>query len=285
MLYFQGLVFDENGKERDICVDIIPPLPIMKNNYWCGKEFLIDSIIDLYQTHDTYGIVLIGGDEVIMYNFSGSRASQIDHLTIYRQKNHKMGGQSAQRFDRIHDNQVDEYVKKISERINTNYIDRSNSSCKVKRIIVSGVGDIKDRVLRNGWLDKIIVSKLTRLLTLSKLSIVKVIDELPSLIKETNTEDDSKFLEEIDNYIQKDDNTIVYGDKEIEEAIVDSKLKEIYVHESILVKIKDKVEICGCNIKILKSYNERCVKFLENYGGMFGILWFSSGRTEFDLIE
>ncbi len=282
LLSFLDLVFDSDGKEKDICVDIIPPLPIMRNDYWCGKKFLTDSIIDLYKTHDNYGIVLIGGDEVLMYNFSGSRYNQIDKITICRQKNHKMGGQSAQRFDRIHDNQVNEYVKKISERINLNYIDRSNGSSIVKRLIIAGVGDVKDRVIRDGWLDKIILSILTKVITLSQLSIIKVLDKLPDLIKQSVSEDDSKILDTINNDLHNGNNEIVYGLEEIKESIRNCKLKELVVHVSIENSensidpgMLDIARETGCRVYILNSYSEKCISFINNYGGIIGRLWFN----------
>lgn len=273
LLFSLDRVFDEDGSVKDLCIDIAPPLPILRNDYWCGKEFLTESISKLFNSHVSFGIVLIGGEEVLMYNLCGSKCNQIDKITIHRLKNHKMGGQSAQRFNRIHDNQENEYIKKISERINSNYINRDNGSSKVKKLIIAGVGDIKDRVLRDGWLDKIISQMCTKPITLSQLSLNKVLEKLPEIISQSERNDDENVLNELDNDVTNNPDLVIYGEKEILEAMENSNLKLLIIHSSLKEKFKGDLTTI-VNVIILTSMTDRCTRFINDYGGVIGKLWY-----------
>lgn len=112
-----------SSESKFILEEFSPPLPIKKSLYRCDKIFHIDHILDLYQDQSKWGLIILSGEETSFYTCSVTQkdsSNEItqtilsDQFTIHRLKSHKKGGQSAQRFNRIHDNQVAEYIKKIT---------------------------------------------------------------------------------------------------------------------------------------------------------------------------
>ena len=58
-------------------------------------------------------------------------------------------GQSARRFERLRDNELNEYYRRVAEHAHTVFIDQFN----VKGLIVAGPGPTKENFLKEEYLD------------------------------------------------------------------------------------------------------------------------------------
>lgn len=120
VLYMRDGIFDEKKKDVFISEAIVPPQPIHKNLYLCGKYFLVEPIEQLFQSYDDYGIILVSGEITEYYLVNNVNYTLVDKISIARQKKQKKGGQSSQRFQRIRLNQINEYLNLICEKIEKN---------------------------------------------------------------------------------------------------------------------------------------------------------------------
>jgi peptide chain release factor subunit 1 len=270
----QGRVFDvDQTKEKFICELLIPPLPIKRNVYRCDRRFYTEFLIDLFEDYQKFGLIMISGEETQFFNITGTSCILIDRFTLHRQKSMKAGGQSAQRFNRIQQNQVDEYVKKICERIRLNFL--SNGLSNNKGVIVTGVGDVKDRLLTSDFLPDV---KIIKTLTLSKIDLNIVLESCNDLLFQGDAQEEQKVLEKITNMFHTDINKLVYGFEVLRKDIEEGKVKEIIFHIKVekefgLEWIK-KVEDLGGKTTRLKTLNKNNLELIQSYGGVLGIRWY-----------
>jgi peptide subunit release factor 1 (eRF1) len=218
------IVFDADEKEKFICELIVPPLPIKRNAYRCDNKFHTDFIANLFEDHQKYGIVMIEGEEAQFYTVKGTSCIMIDHFTLHRQKSMKAGGQSAARFNRIQKSQVAEYVKKICDRITTNFF--TDGQPNNKGLIIAGVGGVKDDLLLSSFLPQI---KILSKLTLSKMDIHIVLESSNDLLFEGDVNEEVKILSSMMDLFQNNILKLVYGFDILNKEIEECKIKELVI--------------------------------------------------------
>jgi peptide chain release factor subunit 1 len=97
----------------------------------------------------TIGILAIDTQEAGLGILTGDRWEVIDTLTSGVAGKHRQGGQSARRFERLRDNELNDYYHRIAEHSQKVFIDQYN----VKGIIVGGPGPTKENFLKEEYLD------------------------------------------------------------------------------------------------------------------------------------
>src|SRR5207244_7125739 len=97
---------------------------------------------------DVYGLVVIDWSEATLGLLRGKRIEVIKNLQSQVPSKHRMGGQSARRFERGHDIAVHEWYKKIGDLMTEAYLNRPD----LKGIIVGGRGYSKEEYVTGDYL-------------------------------------------------------------------------------------------------------------------------------------
>src|ERR687888_1281573 len=137
------------GTEKIELYSIIPPKPVEINLYRCDDHFWTDHLKDMMKDDKVIGILAIDTQEAGLGILSGDRWEVIDTLTSGVAGKHRQGGQSARRFERLRDNELNEFYHRIGEHSQKVFIDQFN----VKGIIVGGPGPTKENFLKEEYLD------------------------------------------------------------------------------------------------------------------------------------
>jgi len=140
ILIFAGIL--ENGNE--IFEVISPPTPISNFYYKCDKYFHTYIFNELFVETPKGYIVFIDGTQTIVYQYNAifKKVKSINAMLI---KNHKKGGSSQGRFDRLSEESRQTYITRVVDFINQTIID-SNIN------FVFGSEDMKSRFLQNSSL-------------------------------------------------------------------------------------------------------------------------------------
>src|SRR3989442_2714557 len=91
---------------------------------------------------DVYGLVVIDWSEATLGLLRGKRIEVIKNLQSQVPSKHRMGGQSARRFERGHDIAVHEWYKKIGDLMTEAFLNLPD----LKGIIIGGPGYSKEEV-------------------------------------------------------------------------------------------------------------------------------------------
>jgi peptide chain release factor subunit 1 len=95
------------------------------------------------------GIISIDTQETGLGILTGDRWQTIETLTSGVAGKHRQGGQSARRFERLRDNELNEYYRRVADYAQKIFIDQFNT----KGLIVGGPGPTKDTFIREEYLD------------------------------------------------------------------------------------------------------------------------------------
>jgi peptide chain release factor subunit 1 len=117
-----------------------PPEPVTSFLYRCDSKFYTAPLHEMLAEKDVYGLVVIDWSEATIGVLRGKRIEVIKNLQSQVPSKHRMGGQSARRFERGHDIAVHEWYKKIGELMTEAFLNRP----ELKGIIIGGPGYSKE---------------------------------------------------------------------------------------------------------------------------------------------
>jgi peptide chain release factor subunit 1 len=137
------------GNEKIEIYPVLPPKPVQINLYRCDDHFWTDHLKDMMKDDKVMGILSIDTQEAGLGILTGDRWEVVDSLTSGVAGKHRQGGQSARRFERLRDNELNEYYRRVAEHAQTVFIDQFN----VKGLIVAGPGPTKENFLKEEYLD------------------------------------------------------------------------------------------------------------------------------------
>jgi peptide chain release factor subunit 1 len=137
------------GTEKIELTAVIPPKPIQISLYRCDDHFWTDHLREMMKDEKVIGILAVDTSEAGIGILTGDRWETIDTLTSGVAGKHRQGGQSARRFERLRDNELNEYYHRVADHSKAVFIDQFN----VKGLIVGGPGPTKDNFLKEEYLD------------------------------------------------------------------------------------------------------------------------------------
>ena len=137
------------GTEKIEIYSVVPPKPIQINLYRCDDHFWIEHLKDMMKDDKVIGILSLDTQEAGFGILTGDRWEVVESLTSGVAGKHRQGGQSARRFERLRDNELNEYYHRVADYGQKIFIDEY----KVKGIIIGGPGPTKDGFLKEEYLD------------------------------------------------------------------------------------------------------------------------------------
>src|SRR5919107_1871088 len=137
------------GTEKIEIYSVVPPKAVQINLYRCDDHFWIEHLKDMMKDDKVIGILSLDTQEAGFGILTGDRWEVVESLTSGVAGKHRQGGQSARRFERLRDNELNEYYHRVADYGQKIFIDEYN----VKGIIIGGPGPTKDGFLKEEYLD------------------------------------------------------------------------------------------------------------------------------------
>ncbi len=143
MAVFCGNVSSSEGKVDIEIYSVVPPMPVPVQFYRCESKFVLEPLEELLDVAGTYGLVVLDGKDCTVAVLKGKTVKVLKKLeSTAHQKVHK-GGQSAGRFQRLAEEGIEFYYKRIGEAMNA-FLQQKN----FKGVIVGGPGPAKDNFMK-----------------------------------------------------------------------------------------------------------------------------------------
>ncbi len=174
---------------------------------------------------------------------------------------------SAHRFERLHEEAVHEFYKRIAEKLNQTFVQYGD---KLKGLIIGGPGITKNYFLNTELMDYRLKKKVIGVIDTSytdESGLREIVQKAEDLLKDT---DIIKEQQVISNFLSETVKTglTAYGQKEVEEALAMGKVSTILLSEGLEWMVY-KFQCNGCNtieeilVKDPLNFNEktfRCKK-------------------------
>src|SRR5262249_38892807 len=152
LVVFCGAIPNDRGigKEKiEIFPIDNPPKEVKISLYRCDDHFWTDHLKVMLKDDKVMGILAIDTQEAGFGILTGDRSETVDSITSGVAGKHRQGGQSARRFERLRDNELNEFYHRVADYAKKIFIDQYT----VKGLIVGGPGPTKENFLKEEYLD------------------------------------------------------------------------------------------------------------------------------------
>jgi peptide chain release factor subunit 1 len=192
----------------------------------------------------------------------GRYLKTFSHIDSLVPNKHNHGGQSALRFERLRDDAINEYFKKVAEHCKEAFLDK-----ELKGIIVGGPAMTKENFLKEGYLHHELRKRVVGIVDVgytNESGLREAADASMSIIADSEYAQEKGVLMEFMGHVQRDDALAVYGDGTkacLERGQVDTLIISDLLPVDELDEISRLAERFGTRLLVSTSENE--------YGKMF----------------
>jgi peptide chain release factor subunit 1 len=224
---------------------IIPPEPISTYYYRCEHRFILDPLLELVQSEDTYGILVMDSKDATFALLKGSRADIIREITSGVPGKHRAGGQSARRFERLRDMHLNEYYTRVGKYITDIFLDVQN----LKGIIVGGSGQTKEEFVKGNYIHYELKDKILNIVDTGytgRGGVKELVDKSKDLLQNVRFYEERKIVQDFLSQIGQDTGLATYGESEVIQALKSNNVRTILLSEGVRrAFIKMQCRECG----------------------------------------
>jgi peptide chain release factor subunit 1 len=243
------------GTEKIEIYSVVPPKAVQINLYRCDDHFWIDHLKDMMKDDKVIGILSLDTQEAGFGILTGDRWEVVESLTSGVAGKHRQGGQSARRFERLRDNELNEYYRRVADYAQKIFIDEYD----VKGIIIGGPGPTKEGFIREEYLDYRLQNNVIAVLD-SSYSGSEGVRELIDKVNDQGIMADYRLMEEkkiVKRFISE-----VYSGKGLGIYGIYDVINSLKNGFADLVIVNDDITILRVEVKCNKCQNIK-EKFIE----------------------
>lgn len=236
------------GTEKIEIYSVVPPKAVQINLYRCDDHFWIDHLKDMMKDDKVIGILSLDTQEAGFGILTGDRWEVVESLTSGVAGKHRQGGQSARRFERLRDNELNEYYRRVADYAQKIFIDEYD----VRGIIIGGPGPTKEGFIREEYLDYRLQNNVIAVLD-SSYSGSEGVRELIDKVNDQGIMSDYRLMEEkkiVKRFISE-----VYSGKGLGIYGIYDVINSLKSGFADLVIVNDDITILRVEIKCNKCQN------------------------------
>ncbi|MGC8676203.1 MAG: peptide chain release factor aRF-1 [Candidatus Micrarchaeia archaeon] len=246
---FCGNISPDPGKESIELFSMEPPEPIRVNIYRCDSTFLLDPIEAMVEARDTFALLVLDGREATVATLTGTHIQVIKKLHSMAHAKMKKGGQSARRFARAREEDIDYYYTEIGDLISSLF---QQSEFKIKGLIVGGPGPTKENFIKSGKLNyQIKVLGVFDVGYTDETGLNELVEKAYDVLKEQEAAQERHIIERFMREISSN-GLAVYGYANTKKALLDNKVSTLIVNKDYDYYIATrKCNKCGSEIEVV----------------------------------
>ena len=282
LIIFSGAIPQNGGvgNEKIEVYHVIPPEPINLLLYRCDSKFYLEPLKELLKERDVYGVLVIDNEEAAVAVIRGRKITELKTFTSGVPGKHHAGGQSARRFERLREMNLNEYYKRVAAHANEIFLKYP----EIKGIIVAGPGPTKETFVEKGYLHYTFKDKIHIVDTSysGREGIREAIKRAENFLKELRMVEEQKLVRKLMNEAMKENGKAVYGEKEVLRALRHGLLETLLISEDLeKLRIKIRCSNCGAEYEYSVDESEKTVKIPE----LLSKPCEKCGQTSVELVE
>ncbi len=248
LVIFCGAIPQEGGgpgTERMETYVIVPPEPIKIYLYRCDSRFHTEHLQEMLREKETYGIILVDASDATIATLQGK------HLDIVRQMysgvtgKTRAGGQSARRYERLRDMQLNEYFHRVGDHANEIFLPIDT----LKGIILAGPGPTKYDFQKGEYLNYQLKNKILDVVDtayVEEQGVKEVVEKAPEIMRKVRYIEERELMQKFLYEVGHDTGLITYGEVEVRRALEAGAVRTLLLSESIdISRVTVKCSACG----------------------------------------
>jgi peptide chain release factor subunit 1 len=269
LVIFCGAIPQEGGgpgSERMETYVIIPPEPIRIYLYRCDSRFHTEHLQELLREKETYGILLIDASEATIATLQGKRLEIVREMTSGVAGKTRAGGQSARRYERLRDMQLNEYFTRVGQHANEIFLPIDT----LKGIILAGPGPTKYDFEKGDYLNYQLKNKIIDTIDtayVEEQGVKEVVEKAPEIMRKVRYIEEKQIMQQFLYEVGHDTGMITYGEAEVRRALEAGAVRTLLISEKLdLLRVTVKCSACGYEEKhTVKS--QKLTEFEQSLSG------------------
>lgn len=255
LVIFCGAI-PQNGEGSEKLEDyvIIPPEPINVSYYGCSSTFYLDPLYDILKEKESYGVIIIDSSEASFGIVSGRRMELIREITSGIPGKHRAGGQSARRFERLREMELNEFFRRVAKYADELFLGRDD----IKGILVAGPGPTKYEFLDKDYLNYMIKKKVVGVIDTAytgEEGLREVASKSIDILRGVRHMEEKRILQRFFKEVTLSDGLAAYGEEEVRSLLTRGLIDTLIISEGI-GKVRATVECSVCGYTDRRTINE-----------------------------
>ncbi len=233
------------GTERMEAFIIVPPEPIRIFLYRCDAKFHIEHLQELIREKETYGILLIDASGATIATLQGKRMQIVREMYSGVAGKTKAGGQSARRYERLRDMQLNEYFTRVGKHANETFLPIET----LKGLILAGPGPTKYDFEKGDYLNYMLKNKILDTIDtayVEEQGVKEVVEKAPEIMRRVRYIEEKEIMQKFLYEVGHDTGLITYGEAEVRKALTTGMVRTLIISESLdMLRVTAKCSACG----------------------------------------
>jgi peptide chain release factor subunit 1 len=233
VIFFVGEVSSTGDQTKMVQYVLEPPDPITTFLYRCDSDFYLEPLLDMLVDKKVYGLVVIDRSEATIGILRGKRISVIRNLPSLVPSKHRMGGQSAQRFERLIEISANEYYKKVSDIMTESFLNLEG----LQGVLVGGPGPSKEFFVKEGYLHHELAKRVIETFDTGytdEYGLKELVEKAKDKLYDLDLMKEKRYIQQFLNEVRKSEGGLsVYGEDQIRHAIMIGAVDTLLVSEGL----------------------------------------------------
>lgn len=227
---FCGNVSDNPAKTDIELFTIFPPDPIGVQIYRCDSRFFLEPLERTLEVTDSYGLVVLDGRECTLAELRGTNVRILHRLNSTAHAKIRKGGQSARRYERLIEESIELYYKRIGEAMDRYFVNT------VKGVIIGGPGPTKDNFAKMSPFNyQIKVLGVVDTGYTDEYGVREVMAKSSDILAEQQAVRERAMIERFIKEVVSG-GLATYGEKEVRQALESKQASQLLISEGVAYK-------------------------------------------------
>lgn len=210
VMFCGALATNGVGSEVVTLYEVVPPKPLQTFLYRCDDHFHTEVLKGMLKEEKVIGIMAVDSTDTGLGVLLGDRLEIIEHMTSGVAGKHRAGGQSARRYERLREMELNDYFHRVADHAKAAFIDSYN----VQGIIVAGPGPTKDDFLKESYLDYRLQNNVIAILDTSyagREGVREALDKAQDKLQEYRLVEERQLMKKLLEQVHDEKGLATYG--------------------------------------------------------------------------
>lgn len=237
---FAGNISDNPAKTDIQLFALEPPQPLSVGTYRCDNKFFLEPLERMVESQDQYGLLVMDGRDATLAVVKGTYIQVLKKLHSTAHQKVSKGGQSQRRFQRLVEEQIEYYYKRVSKAMDNCFLPR-----KVKGVIVGGPGPSKHNLLKmKAFNYQLKILGVVDTGYTDEYGLREVLSKSEDVLAKQEAIQEKTI---IDRFIKEavSDGLATYGEKQVRAVILSGQAEKVLLSEDLAYKRVSYTCTCG----------------------------------------
>ena len=236
---------DGPGTEKMEMYVLEPPEPINVYFYRCDAKFHVEPLVEMATERDAFGVIVIDSTEATVATVRGQRMEILQEFTSGIPGKHRAGGQSARRFERIREQAMNDYFRRVA----AHSYELLGKVQGLKGLIIGGPGPTKYDFVEGDYLNYMLKEKIMATIDTSYVAeqgVEEIISKSQDVLKGVRYLEEKRLVQKFLYEIGHETGLGVYGETQVRKFLNLGIVDLLLVSEKMnILHVYTKCKNCG----------------------------------------